>query len=375
MQYYWRYVEGRKMKPGGAMKLGLGVHAAAAHNFIAKADTGTDLKLSEQTDYFADWWDKELKSEKERDNEVQFQAGETPGAMKDQGVSMVKTHHEVLAPTIQPLDRESVEQAIWLLIAVEQLPDESTKSHFIVLPGLPDAPHLHQWKASGDQAHAAVEELEAKGKNIVLAYQLDSVIDVTDREGTVRELKTKSGNFSQLDADKLIDLSHYDFARRIFTHQPVKKLALDYVNRKPRVPEARTVWTARSLDQLKFHLKRLEMLARTIEAKSFIPRTDWWGCDPRYCGYWPICAGKNVATIDMGGNLQSQLKESVANAEKAKTETQRQTEQGAKESPEGGTANGSGSGGRDPDGIVKAKRPNPFRIAGRLDIKTRRDPQ
>jgi len=337
MRWVWRYLEGKKIPPSGAMKLGLGIHETAAHNFEQKADSRKDLPLSDQTDYFAQTWEDGLKAE-----EVVFDPGQSAAAMKDQGVDMVRAHAAGIAPKVQPENRAAVEQKIWNLIVMEKSLEGVEKNLIFTLAG-------PEWRDAGDQAIAKVAELENEGRELVAAYQLDSIIDITDDKGIIRELKTRASSPQQLDADKLVDLTQYAIARRLKTKEVEKGLAMDVIV-KTKQAQAVSLHTTRSREQIEFHLNRIGNMAKAIDHRIFVPRTDWFGCSPKFCGYWSICAGKGLATVDLGVNLEANLRESVKRAEEAKAnqearkEEVQQEKRAAEDRTAGGARAGQGSG-------------------------------
>lgn len=262
-QWAFRYVEGLKMRPSGAMKLGNVFHETIARNYKQKAESQKDLPLDEQKDYFVDALKLGLESE-----EVQFDEGETADTLKDTGVGIVAAHHRDIAPKVFPESEATVEERIELNIGK----DES-------------------------------------------AFGLIAILDITDRDGVIRENKSMGKRPNQFDVDKNIDLSIYALAKRLQTKKVEPKLAMD-VALKLKQPSAITLETTRSRDALRFSLNQIGHIARSIRAEAFPPNTDWWGCHPKYCGYFSICVGKGLKTVDMGQNLEAQLKESVRREEK-----------------------------------------------------------
>ena len=373
VQYEFRYELGIKEKPAGAMKLGGSVHKAVEHNYIQKADSHKDIPLDEATDYFS----QNLKQELERE-EVDYDEGETPGTLQDQGVGLVKAHHTVIAPATAPKSKATVEQPIFQLVMVEKLKDGTLQRLHTTLPGFPGGNYFQRMDASKAWAEAAVQKILDEKRELLLAYQLDSVLDLTDDQDRVRELKTAARTPSEDFAHKLVDLTHYDLAYRWMTNAAPKGLAVAMLV-KTKDPKALTLPTRRSRAQLEAHLDRIGMMAKAIEHQIFIPRTDWFGCSKRFCGYWDRCpyGGKGAPVIvdpNGGQQLAAQLKESIDRAEEAKSKTQVQGK--AQEEGGAGVSNPRPSGGggdtlfgnQPPSG---GQRRPPLRIAKRVGPKAR----
>jgi len=270
-QWAFRYKEFLKIPPSGAMKQSGVFHSTAERNYRQKATTLTDLPLDEQTDFFAETWEKELTRE-----EVVFdqQKGETATVLKDQGVMIVKEHHARISPFVTPASADSVEEKITLSLATD------------------------------------------KGAGV--NYELVAVIDVTDTNGVIRDNKALGKTPNQKDVDRDIQLSTYALAKRFQTQKAEHGLALDIVV-KNKTPKAVTLTTKRTRETLQIHLRdTIGHVAKAIAAEAFPANPTGWWCDPRWCGYWSRCMGRGLKTVDMGQNLEPQLKESIDNAERTK---------------------------------------------------------
>lgn len=268
-QWAFRYKEGLKVPPSGAMKQSGAFHTTAERNYKQKAESLTDLPLDEQTDFFAETWEKELTRE-----EIVFdkEKGETAASLKDQGVMIVKEHMARISPFVTPKSAEAVEEKITLALTTD--------------------------KGSGT------------------AYELVAVIDVTDTNDVIRDNKALGKTPTQKDIDRDIQLSTYALAKRFQTRQPERGLALDIVV-KNKTPKAVMLTTERTREHLQIHLRdTVGHVAKAIAAESFPANPTGWWCDPRWCGYWSRCMGRGLKTVDMGQNLEQQLKESIDNAER-----------------------------------------------------------
>lgn len=289
-QWRFAYIEKLKRRPGGALKLGGHYHETVARNYKQKASSQKDLPLDEQTDYFRQLWKDDAEM-----SEVQWDEGETSDAVKEVGTGLVAAHHKAIAPKVMPASESTVEEEIRQLI----VKPVGANSKIFNLSGT--------WKEAGNQG-TRIWEKELDDHEIEYAYLFDSIVDVTDSTGMIRENKTAARMMNQADADKLIDLSQYAVAKRIQTGKVESGLAVD-VAIKTKTPSAQTVKTNRSIEQIRFHLDRIGHMSRAINAESFPPNTDWWGCSEKYCGYWSLCAGRGLVTVDM--KVEEKLKESV----------------------------------------------------------------
>jgi PD-(D/E)XK nuclease superfamily len=288
----WRFAYKEKLKrpPGSALKVGAHYHETVARNYKQKATSQKDLPLDEQTDYFRQAWKDDAEM-----SEVKWDEGETSDAVKEVGTGLVAAHHRSIAPKVTPQSEATVEEEIRQLI----VKPVGGKSQIFNLSG--------SWREAGQQGERIFEK-ELSDHELEYAYLFDSIIDITDSAGVVRENKTAARMMSQADADKLIDLSQYAVAKRIQTGKVETGLAVD-IAIKNKNPKAETVTTQRSIEQIRFHLDRIGHMSRSINAESFPPNTDWWGCSPKYCGYWSICAGRGAVTVDM--KVEEKLRGSV----------------------------------------------------------------
>jgi hypothetical protein len=302
MRWYYRYALGIKTPPAGAMKLGLGYHETAAHNYKQKAKTLKDLPLDEMTDYFAESWTKGLESE-----EVVFEGDDTPDGLKDQGVGLVKALHKDIAPNVIPASEETVEQELHLLL-YQPPRDHPTgtpepRPQIFILPS--------DYRDAGREAESILEKNPHDW-----SYILDAIIDITDANQVIRENKTASKSPTQDDADKLLDLTTYALAHRLVHKKAETGVAMD-VAVKTKQPKGVILASTRSRESLRAHLNRVGMMAKAIEQEIFIPHTNWYGCSAKWCGYWNRCpyGGKSRIVVDQGANLSQQLEASIEKVE------------------------------------------------------------
>jgi hypothetical protein len=235
-QYQFRYIEGLKIPPSGALVLGRAWHEAIEHNYSQKIASGCDLPSSEVEGVFADRFDKGLASE-----EVAFVEGEEPGALKDQGVALTATHHREIAPLVQPAEVES---------------------EFRVSLG-EDFP-----------------------------YELLGYFDVIDKGGVIIDNKSWGRRKSQEDIDTDLQLTCYALGYRIAKGAPESGLRIDAVikNKKPVVQQ---ITTSRTNDDCRFLLGLIENVADAIQKGVFYPNPTHNLCSPKWCGYWSKCKSRS----------------------------------------------------------------------------------
>ena len=270
-QWAFRYIEGRRIPPSGAMKQSGVFHTVAEQNYTQKKTTGMDLPETDLTDIFGEVFEREWERE-----EVVLDPGQTKGGLKDQGVDIVKTYRAEVAPHVQP-------------VAVEE--------KFDVQLGKED-----------------------------YGFRLTGRIDVIDDAGLIRDNKAAGRAPNQLDIDKDVQLSTYSLARRLQTQQEARVadpeakgtvepgLRLDVIVKAQR-PKAVILKTERTREALALHLNRIGNIAKAIRADAFPTNPNGWHCQPRFCGYWNLCMGRGIKTVDMGEHLQEQLEQSIEQAE------------------------------------------------------------
>jgi hypothetical protein len=283
-QWAYRYLEGRKVKPSGAMKQSGVFHSIAEANYRQKIVSGKDLSETEMTDSFATLFEHEW----EREELLPFQEGESKAGFKDQGVDIVREHWLNIAPKVQPV---TVEQKFELTLGK----DDSS-------------------------------------------YSLSGRIDVVDFHGAIRDNKAMGRAPSQEEVDKDLQLTTYSLAHRVMLRHANPELDLADLQKlvepeltfdaiiKTKRPEARIFRTRRSREGLRMHLNTIGNVAKAIRADAF-PRnpTGWW-CSERWCGYWHDCMGKGLVSVDLGEFLEPQLKESLGEAQGREEEGSEQKE-------------------------------------------------
>lgn len=97
----YRYVQGLKIPPAGALIEGGCYHKALEVNYRQKITTQTDLPVDSCLDAFSDAWNNRLAEEEFIDWEER-----NPDVLKDEGISLVQEYQISTAPSVQPVKVE-----------------------------------------------------------------------------------------------------------------------------------------------------------------------------------------------------------------------------------------------------------------------------
>lgn len=254
-QYEFRYLEGIKSPPGVALVIGKGTHGAVEQDLGNFIEWGELLPDEAIADFAAESTRKEWQKEPPT-----LQDGDPDeGGAVDTAVALAQVHHREVAPRIEPV---AVERGFRL-----ELPDFS--------------------------------------------HDLVGYIDIEEPH-RIRDTKT-SGKTPPADAADVSDqltLYHLDATVR---GKEIKAVALDYLV-KTKVAKAVTLESPRGPQDHARLLRKVEAAAAVIKAGNFMPApADFWGCSPKWCGYWDRCdygAKKKVSVglIDVS-RLISRLEE------------------------------------------------------------------
>jgi len=234
-QYEFRYMQGLKQPPSGAMVQSKVWHRTVEENYRQKIESAKDLPLPRMEEFYAAQYEEALKAE-----EIAFEAGTNPGRLKDQGVAITAAHHLLIAPKVRPL---------------------------------------------------LVEERFCINLGDDFPYDLVGIWDVVDQDGFIADNKAYGRTPSQDDVDKDIQLGLYSLGYRVSQGKAEKGLRLDAVikNKEPKPVQIRTT---RTNEDCRFLLDLIEQVAKAMQSGSFYPNPNGWHCSPTRCGYWSQCAGK-----------------------------------------------------------------------------------
>ena len=204
LQYKFRYIDGLKIPPPSTITLGKTIHQTLEENFSQKIKTQKDLPLEYLKDYFSDIWDIEAK-------ETQFEEGEKPGKVKDEGINLISVYHKTHSPQIIPISVE--------------------------------------------------EEFELEFENSPL--KLKGYIDLIDKNHTIIDHKIKTRSMNKQDAEQDLQLTAYYLAYKIKKQKPPQGLRFDVIVRT-KTPKIQQIAITKShQDTIRF-LKILTQVTKAI---------------------------------------------------------------------------------------------------------------
>lgn len=223
-------MHGWKLRPSGAQCQGRAWHSALEHNYIQKVRSRVDLPLDEVTDFYAGALEEELS-----DADRRFD-----GELLDQGVKLVRVHHEEVAPKVKP---------------------------------------------------ALVEQEFRVSLGESFPYDLLGIIDLVERDRTIVDNKSYKRSPNQADLDKDIQFTAYSLGYRLEHGGFESGLRMDAVvkNKKPKVVQLKTY---RSNDECRWFLDLVENVVAAIQSGLFFPNPNGWHCSPTQCGYWSDCKAR-----------------------------------------------------------------------------------
>lgn len=238
-QYYRRYIKGEIIPPSGSMVRGRSCHKTEEINYRQKIKTQTDLPVEQVKDYFSDTWEKEKYqiswTEEELDGDSPTKA---EAKFKDVGIILIETYHVQLAPSAIP---------------------EAVEEKFTV---------------------------EFEGGYPALT----GIIDRIDEGDQVIDLKFVGKSPSADDLEKDIQLTAYDYGYRTIRRKKPSLLRKEYTI-STKTPKTMTQEAKpRDDETINRFLLRLQNAMMGIEKGNFLPVSHgWWGCNPKWCGYWSTC--------------------------------------------------------------------------------------
>jgi len=235
--YEYRYLEGLKIPPTGAMKQSSCWHETLAQNYTQKIKTHEDLEINNMQEIFSDVFDETFD-----DEEIIIEEDETRHTLKDQGIKITKEHHKVIAPYVQP-------------VMVE-------KSLLVEMP-----------------------EID---------FDLMGIIDCVDDNAIIIDNKAYGKTPNQNDVDKDLQLGIYSLLYRKSFNDTENGLRIDAVI-KTKTPKAVQISTKRSDEDCDWTENLIYKVNVAIKNNVFFPNPNGWHCSPNWCGYWNLC--KKTKTI------------------------------------------------------------------------------
>jgi len=227
-QYYFRYIEGKKLPPKSSMTKGKAVHSGVEFNYRQKKETRQDLPIKEVLEYTAATFEEYAA-------ETAFE-GKDKGKEKDSTIQLTKCYQTEIAPTVQPVYIE--------------------------------------------------EKVEISFDNT--DYDLLGVIDLIDETKQIRDTKTSARTPSEKDIQNSLQLSAYSIMYRTLTGEEETGISLDYVV-ATKTPKTVRLQAQRTEEDRQRFLRIMGIIAHNIKCKNFYPNPTNFMCSPNNCGYWDEC--------------------------------------------------------------------------------------
>lgn len=226
LQYFFRYVCDLKAPPTGDLTLGRTIHQTLGDNYRQKIRSHYDLIFSDITEVFDEHWEREVR-------ETKFSDGEKPDKLREQGIKLLETYFNEVAPDINP-------------VAIEQ--EFLIDMNFTKLP-------------------------------------LKGYIDLIDDEGYIIDHKTTKRSFPENSAEKDIQLTAYAMAYRALNGQEEKGVRLDVMvrNKQPKIQQLYGTRTQADIDRFSRLVGQVE---NAIRSSVYYPNEGYM-CG--ICGYQGMC--------------------------------------------------------------------------------------
>ena len=232
--WMFRYAEGLKIPPPGALICGIGVHSAAELNHKQKISSHEDLPVGDLMDCAATAVEKRIAEEGLLpDPDV------TAGGLKDEAVSLTKLYRAEVAPTYQPTEAES-----WFQLSFEGVP-----------------------------------------------YGFTGRVDCVDDQKCIRDLKTAGRSPNDIEPHVRYQLSAYAMG---YEAQHGEMPAACHVNSliKNKTPKAVSHSFTPGPEDVRLVLSTLAEVHAGIHAGAFPPQRSSFTCSRRQCGFAAVCEKK-----------------------------------------------------------------------------------
>jgi len=153
------------------------------------------------------------------------------------------------------------------------------------------AVRLARCDALGFQREIVPTAVEAEINVVVpgLGRDLKGILDTADAAGAIRDLKAMSRTPPPTAADTSDQLTTYALLYRTKFGVLPSRVQIDAVV-DLKTPKAVPVVSTRTAEDLDMILRRYFAAVQGIDKGVFVPcPSDFWMCDPRYCGYYQTC--------------------------------------------------------------------------------------
>ena len=249
-QYQFRYVDGRRVPPSGALVFGKAFDVTTSVDYEVRREAGEGLPQEAVLDLFSDSFDRGAGEEDIRWGD------EDPGAMKDEGVVLVGNYTSEVSPTVQP------------------------------------------------------KLVQHEGKFRLGAVEMKVVIDLVDQQNTVIDIKTAGRKWSDA-AARIQHIPYLWYLSRLtkgarpwemqfLYHVNVRSAARQRLAGRGHAEMVQILPAVLSKAGFGLYYEQLFTVAKQIKAGLFPPRTAASGnylCSEKFCGYWSLCAGRGQKVI------------------------------------------------------------------------------
>jgi hypothetical protein len=308
------YVLHKRRKPKSFLICGSATDKSVGMDLNHKIDEGELEKEEVLTDAARDSVHKaEFTDLEPEDDEVGKPITTIRDMIADKAVRLVKGHHQVIAPSIEPI---KVARKFSINL------DRFLRSR---------AKYLHEQAEFEDEKHAR-KVLHSQAEHMNAAATIDGGIDFVGEQdiveliGTehlvIRDTKTSKKSPTATVVHESSQLTAYALASKVLDKQLPAEVKLDFLVDLKGGVKPMTVASTRNLDDIDNYLSRLAHSIATIRSGMFVPAPDnaWW-CDRRYCGFWGTCPyarGRGRTDVSFPENLTGTIEKSLVQIKDAR---------------------------------------------------------
>lgn len=226
-QYSYRYIEGLKESKGSPLVVGSSFHKVVEECNKEKIETGELLSEDEMKKIYDKHWNEKVK-------DIDWKEDEDPKAEKERGFTLAKTYMDDLGKELDP------------------------------------------------------DGFEVKFEVDVEGIPFMGYIDLIEKDGFIRDLKTSKKSPAKTVADQSLQLTGYSYAYRTLTGRKEKGCSLDYAVslKTPKIVRLETEITDSRVDRFK---DTIYNVAEAID-KEIFPRNEGMACS--WCSFRSHCLGE-----------------------------------------------------------------------------------
>jgi len=232
-------------------------------------------------------------------------------AVADKAVRLVKGHHSVIAPTMEPIKvarRFSIDLDRFLKARAKFLHEQADMEDERSARSVLDQKALHMNAAARD--------------GIDFVGEQDIVELIGTEQLVIRDTKTSKKSPNDTAAHESSQLTAYALASKVLDGQIPNEVKLDYLVDLKGGVKPMTLASTRNLDDIDNYLSRLANSIATIRSGMFVPAPDtaWW-CDKRYCGFWSTCPyarGRGRTDVSLPTDLTGTIEKSLVQIKEAR---------------------------------------------------------